>query len=314
VLYLYRAGENRAALSNLARLTAEQIAAGKEALLKAFDGPVPDEALRAAASMRIAALVHTERAIGARNGFDTAEWRNQIGVARAYVEKLASRDRSAEFPRTWWLMVTAYLQGEFALATAKEFGEWAQDSVGDSPELSLAIGATEELGWTLRHQADAGSQFKGDLNDAERAYRRALAGQPDLVEARIRLGRVLTLRGDIDGALRILADVSEAAGPAYGYVARLFEGDAYERHGDTAKAEQHYLSATVLFPQAQSAYIALAHVRHKSGARAEAAEKVRLATRDNSVPDTVEPWLWYSRGLSWRVNGYFDDLRAMARK
>ena len=312
VLDLYRAGEARTALLNLAKLTSDQIASGKDTLLKAVDSPIPAEAERAAASMRIAALVHTERAIGLRGGDDTPEWRHQIGVARAYAEKLASRDRGAGFPRTWWLLVTAYLQGEFALATAKEFGEWAQHSVGDDPELLLAIGATQEMGWT-EHEANGDFPFNGDLKDAERAYRHALAAQPDLVEARLRLGRVLTLRGDTRGAVRLLAEIGERAEREYQYLARMFEGDAFERMGNDAEAERRYLAATALLPEAQAAHLGLAQVRHKRGARAEAAESVRATTQGKTVTDTSEPWFWYSRGLSRHTSRYLDELLAMVR-
>jgi hypothetical protein len=151
VLDLYRAGQDQEARQALAELTSEQIARAEETLLKAFDSTVGDQASRAAASLRVAALVHTELAIAARARDSVLEWRYQIGVARTYVEKLASRDRSAPFPRTWWVMTTAYLHGQFALPAAKEFGDWAHDSVGDSPELFLAMGATQEMGWTGQH-------------------------------------------------------------------------------------------------------------------------------------------------------------------
>jgi len=314
VLDLYRAGQDQAARLALAELTSDQIARGKETLLEAFDSTVGDQASRAAASMRVAVLVHTERAIAPRARDSVPEWRYQIGVARTYVEKLASRDRSDPFPRTWWLMTTAYLQGQFALPAAKEFGDWAHDSVGDSPELFLAMGATQEMGWTGQHEEGVDSPFKGDLKDAERAYRNALAAQPDLVEARLRLGRVLTLHGDTDGAVRILAGIGEGTDAAYRYLARMFEGDLFERRGDAAEARRRYLAATALLPRAQSAYVALAHVRHTMGARAEAAEDVRITTLDRSVPDAGDPWFWYSRGLSWRANGYLDDLREMVRQ
>ena len=312
VLDLYRAGEARAALLKLATLTSDQIASGKDALLKASDSPIHAEAERAAASMRIAALVHTESAIGLRGGDDTPEWRYQIGVARAYAEKLASRDRGAGFPRKWWLLVTAYLQGEFALASAKEFEEWAHDSVGDDPELLLAIGATQEMGWT-GHEADADFPFNGDLKEAERAYRHALAVQPDLVEARLRLGRVLTLRGDTGGAVRLLAEIDERAEREYRYLARMFEGDAFERMGNDAEAERRYLAATALLPEAQSAHLGLAQVRHKRGARAEAAESVRATTQTKTVPDTSEPWFRYSSGLARHTSRYLEELLAMVR-
>jgi tetratricopeptide (TPR) repeat protein len=314
VLDLYRAGQDQAARRALAELTSAEIERGQQTLLKEFDSTVGDQSSRAAVSMRVAALIHTERAIAAYDRDNVPEWRYQIGMARTYVEKLASRDRSAPFPRTWWLMTLAYLQGRFALRVAKDVGDWAHDSVGDSPDLFLAIGATQEMGWTAQHEEGADSPFKGDLKDAERAYRSALAAQPGLVEARLRLGRVLTLHGDTEGAVRTLAAIGEGSEAPYRYLARMFEGDLFERRGDATEAARRYLAATALLPRAQSAYVALAHVRHTTGARAAAAADVRVTTLDTLVPDAGDPWFWYPRGLSWRANGYLDDLREMMRQ
>jgi tetratricopeptide (TPR) repeat protein len=314
VLDLYRAGQDQAARRALAEIPSAEIEWSQRILLKAFDSTVGDESSRAAASMRVAALIHTERAIAAHDRDNFPEWRYQLGVARKYVEKLASRDPSTPFPRTWCLMTLAYLQGRYSLRAAKEFGDWAHDAVGDSPELFLAMGATQEMGWTAQHEEGVDSQFKGDLKDAERAYRNALSAQPDLVEARLRLGRVLTLHGDTEGAVRILAEIGEGSEGAYRYLARMFEGDLCERRGDAAEAERRYLAATALLPRAQSAYMALAHVRHSTGARAAAAADVRATTLDTSVPDAGDPWFWYSHGLSWRANGYLADLREMIRQ
>ena len=314
VLDLYRAGQEELAQRALAEVFRVEIERAQQTLLNAFDSTVGDQSSRAAASMRVAALVHTERAFAARARDNVPEWRYQIGVARTYVEKLASRDRGAPFPRTWWLMNIAVLQGQFALPAAREFGDMARDSVGDSPELFLAIGVTQEMGWTGQHEEGVDSQLKGDLKDAERAYRNALAAQPDLVEARLRLGRVLTLHGDTDGALKILAGIGEETEPGDRYLARMFEGDVFERRGEAAESERRYLAAIAVLPRAQSAYVALAHVRHTMGARAEAAHDVSVTTLDKSVPDTGDPWFWYPRGFLWRVNGYLDDCRAMARQ
>jgi tetratricopeptide (TPR) repeat protein len=314
VLDLYRAGQDQAARRALAEIPSVEIEWSQQVLLKAFDSTVGDESSRAAASMRVAVLIHTERAIAAHDGDNFPEWRYQLRMARTYVEKLASRDRSAPFPRTWCLMTMAYLHGRFSLQAAKEFGDWAHESVGDSPELFLAIGATQEMGWTGRHEEGVDSRFKGDLKDAEQAYRNALAAKPDLVEARLRLGRVLALHGDTEGAARILAEIGEGSEGAYRYLARMFEGDLFERRGDAAEAERRYLAATALLPKAQSAYVALAHVRHTTGARAAAAATVRATALDTSVPDSGDPWFWYAHGLSWRGNGYLDDLKEMMRQ
>ena len=313
MIELFRAGRDQAALDTLGLLTPKEVATGRDALVTAFSSQQPDQASRAAAGMRLAALLHTEYALSLRARSRGLEFRNQINIALIYIEHLAARDRTSAFVRTWWLMVIGFLHQQFAVVEAKEFAARARESVGDSPDLYLAMGATEEMEWTQRHEVDGSSSFKGDLKEAERAYRSALAAQPDLVEARLRLGRVLTLRGEPE-ALKVLGQIGDGTDEGFRYLARLFEGDAFERHADLAAAERQYLAAIPLLPTAQSAHIALAHVRHVTGARAKAAAEMRITTQDRVTGDTADPWFWYSRGMFWHANAYLDALLRFARQ
>jgi tetratricopeptide (TPR) repeat protein len=314
VIELYRTSEARLpALKDLAALSETDVALGRDALLTAFDSKEPAQVLRAAAAMRVAVLLHTEQAFSERTRGNTLEVRHQINFALVYIERLASRDPASPFVRKWWLMVIAFCHQVFAVADARQFADRARKSVGDSPELYLAMGATDELEWTQRHEADGSPYFKGDLKEAERAYRSALAAQPDLVEARVRLGRVLTLRGDPE-AVKVLEGIGDGADEGFRYLARLFEGDDFERRGDLAEAERRYLAAIPLMPAVQSAHVALAHLRHSMGARAKAAEEVEITTRDRVTADTADPWFWYARGMFWHAVPYFNDLLTLARE
>jgi tetratricopeptide (TPR) repeat protein len=216
--------------------------------------------------------------------------------------------------RDWWLLVISVFQGQFDLVMANELGRQARDSAGESPELWLAIGVTEEMAWTVSADAGVEYPFKGDLQDAESAYRRALAGQPDLVEARVRLGRVLTLRGAIDESLRVLGAIGAGEDAESRYLARLFEGEALERSGKVAEAEQRYFAAFAAVPRAQSARLALARLRHLNGQRAEAAAAVRATADDRGAAEDTDPWFWYTRGLLWRAPEYLQGLRAAVER
>jgi tetratricopeptide (TPR) repeat protein len=313
VIELLRTGQDQAAIDALDLLTSKEVATGRDTLVIAFQSQQQDQARGAAADIRLAALLHTAHAIRQRARGRGLEFRNQINIALAYIEKLAARDRSSAFVRTWWLMVIAFLHQQFAVVEAKEFAARARESVGDSADLYLAMGATEELEWTQRHEADGSSSFKGDLKEAERGYRNALAAQPHLVEARLRLGRVLTLRGEPE-ALKVLEQIRDSTDEGFLYLARLFEGDAFERQGDLAAAERQYLAAIALLPTAQSAHLALAHVRHVMGARTNAAAEMRITTQDRVTGDTADPWFWYARGMYWHGDAYFDALLRFARQ
>jgi tetratricopeptide (TPR) repeat protein len=260
--------------------------------------------------MRGAVMLHTARAFAALGRNNSGEFRYQLLFAQTFVDKLASRDRREAFVRTWPLMVLALLhEGRMVLA-ATEFGRRLRDPGGDSPELLLALGATEEMASWIHREEDADPGVKGDLKDAERLYRQVLILSPTFVEARLRLGRVLALRDEPEG-LKVLGQIGGSAEFPYQYLARLFEGDVFEKRGDPAKAERRYSEAVSLMPTAQSAYMALAHVRHARGARAEAAQDVRSSAGAKDVPDTADPWFWYSRGTAWRGPGYVDELKKM---
>ena len=307
---LFRRGEDQLALNRLAGIVTNEVNHERNALFTAFDSKRREESERAAATMRGAAMLHTARAFAALNRDNVGEFRYQLLFAQTFVDKLASRDRRAVFVRTWPLMVLAVLhEGRMVLA-ATEFGRRVRDPGGDSPELLVALGATEEMAWWIHHEEDTDPGVKGDLKDAERQYRQALILSPTFVEARLRLGRVLALREEPDG-IKILGQIGESAESPYRYLARLFEGDVFEKRGDTAEAERRYSEAVSLMPTAQSAYMALAHVRHTRGARAEAAQDVRSSAGARNVPDTADPWFWYSRGTAWRGPGYVDELRKM---
>ena len=211
-------------------------------------------------------------------------------------------------------MLIAFYQGRFELVRAHELAQAAHESAGDSPELWLAAGVTEEMAWMMTHADDYHGFIAGDLKVAESAYRKALTAQPDLVEARLRLGRVLTFRGDIDDALRELDALRSIDDAGFRYLAQLFAGDALERAGRAPAAEQRYIAAFAALPEGQSARLALAHLRHAAGARAAAAEAATAAALDRRGGETVDPWFWYSRGLTWRAGRLLSSLREQVRR
>jgi hypothetical protein len=98
--------------------------------------------------------------------------------------------------------------------------------------------------------------------------------------------------------------------PESRYLARLFEGEALERSGKVAEAEQRYFAAFAAVPRAQSARLALAHLRHLNGQRAEATATVRATAEDRGATEDTDPWFWYARGLLWRAPEYLQGLRA----
>jgi tetratricopeptide (TPR) repeat protein len=93
--------------------------------------------------------------------------------------------------------------------------------------------------------------------EAERLFRRALKVDPDYVEARVRLARLLEVRKRHDEAAGELATALAAKPTGYvAYYAHLFAGRAAQALGRIDDAMAHYREASALYPGAQSALLA----------------------------------------------------------
>jgi tetratricopeptide (TPR) repeat protein len=249
--------------------------------------------------------------MAARQRRDRDGWTRHASIGRRAVMLLEQTDRRGAFPRAWRLLVIAFLEGDGDLVNAVEAADEARAAGGDTPLLMLSVGAAHEMSWTWKHDGEAESPFKGKLGTAVSLYKRALTGDPTLLEARVRLGRALTLQGDVDEALATLADVSPPHEAAYVYLARLFEGDALETKGDLAAAGRAYELASRLMPRSQSAHIALSHLQHLEGRRPDAAARIQATTAAPERLETTDAWYWYTRGMAWRVDPYLATLRQM---
>jgi tetratricopeptide (TPR) repeat protein len=272
---------------------------------------------RNAPVLRAALMVHTEALLPPRTGpprmpgQDYLAHVNARNTLKTAVEKAAKSADDRAFLEAWYLLVIADAQGSLRLPWAKTLAESARRELGEYPDLLLAIGALNELAWTAGREEDMRLGLSGDLKEAESAYRGALKANPSLVEASVRLGRVLTLKGDLDGAVRTLSAIGpQTAEGGFLYLARLFEGAALEGKGDLARAAESYRAAMNVMPVSQSARLALAHLQHAGGHRSEALDMIReSASGTRRADDRTDPWLWYIRGTGWRVPGYLEWLQ-----
>ena len=93
--------------------------------------------------------------------------------------------------------------------------------------------------------------------EAERLFRRALSIDPSLVEARVRLARLLDLRKrHEEAAAELKTALAGNATPVVAFYAHLFAGRAAQSLGQSDVAAGHYQDALALFPDAQSALLA----------------------------------------------------------
>ncbi len=151
--------------------------------------------------------------------------------------------------------------------------------------------------------------------EAERLFRHTLDVDPNFVEARVRLGRLLELRGrfnDADIELR-RALVSREIVPdrMLTYYAQLFAARAARGLGQDSAAVVHLGAALSLFPDAQSAIVARSQVALAAGDETNALAPLRrLETGDaNTRPD---PWWLYDQGPGRNADRALADLRVAA--
>jgi tetratricopeptide (TPR) repeat protein len=129
--------------------------------------------------------------------------------------------------------------------------------------------------------------------EAERLYRRALAIDPPLVEARVRLARLLDLRGrHAEAATELKTALSQKPSGAVAFYAHLFMGRALQALDQPDEAARHYQEALALFPDAQSAALASSQLALlRADMAASLAPVERLGAKSASF--SADPWWQY---------------------
>jgi hypothetical protein len=129
--------------------------------------------------------------------------------------------------------------------------------------------------------------------DAERLYKRALETDASLVEARVRLARLFGLRErHTDAGRELKTALSGDPAGALGFYAHLFAGRTAQASGQADEAMMHYKEARSLFPDAQSALLALSQLSLLQADVPEALASIeRLGGRSEVF--TADPWWQY---------------------
>jgi hypothetical protein len=153
-----------------------------------------------------------------------------------------------------------------------------------------------------------------ELRLAEGFFRRALNARPDFAEARLRLGRVLLLRGQAPEASIELHRASETPGVSDDepllYFAHLLSGAAYEAIGRFDAARESFGKAAALYPAAQSPLLALSALARRRGDRAAALDALsKVFALQEIDPESDEPWWWYSVASARNADALLAELR-----
>lgn len=149
-----------------------------------------------------------------------------------------------------------------------------------------------------------------ELKEATARLRRAVVLDPRHVEARIRLGRALTLTGrggaaidELRAALRLTKE------PEQNYFAQIFLGAAFESVNNAESAQTAYRAAATLFPRAQVPRLALSQLAALSGDRTESRSAIEplLAAKDGE--SQADPWWTYYPSCGRHAADLLDQAR-----
>jgi tetratricopeptide (TPR) repeat protein len=296
ILDEYQRGDADAAADAFAEWSAERVEA--DAVVRPATNDVE--------AMAALALLHTEA--GIRNDtfgrFDedtpthviVGDWGLERSfevhsyTASQFVERLVKIARSENNPgllsfcRSWYVLSVSYCL------------RWSRHCMGglvskadhffkDDAETLLLLGAAAEsaamprgfrdmLGGPFTRQLSESSQTHGDIGPerqtAEWAFRKALELDPAMVEARLRLGRLLHMLDRDREAEELLARALEDGGQAnhlfVRHLAAFFLGEIAEESERMDDAVRFYRMALDVYPRAHTAAVALGQALVRTGA------------------------------------------------
>ena len=224
----------------------------------------------------------------------------------------------------WYRAIGAYFARERRFADAMVHFDRARGLVPDHPGvlygeacLQETLGAPRIQNYVRVTTLPNGLLIQGvsspptHYRRAESLLRKALAADPALVEASLRLGRVLTQLQRHDEALPHLRKaIATAADPAITYYAHLFMGDATQALGQLDEARRQYENAIAIFQDSQAARLALGVVLRSLGDRAAARAAIDPALAPAARGPDDDPWWEYYDGDAGQVDRLLAELRA----
>lgn len=268
--------------------------------------------------LAFAAAVHTDLAFAALDARQGAPATAHFEMARGLVGLLAEPTSPPDLKPRWFLAVGCRHRRDFELDQARAWLRAGLAARPDDPRLLLALGSADELMATFRNSVCASvaecatsaarEQYLGVEWErqrlaaaAEASYRRALAADPALGEARLRLGRLLALHTSrLRGRDELRAAQAQVATDRLRSLAHLFLGSVLEQLEQPAEALAEQRAALALCAGSQAARLAVARSLGRAGDRAGARETILpLLTSpgpEASDPAEPDPWWLYALG------------------
>ena len=326
----YAAGQRAEAVAALSGWSQRELGRGLEALRASSLQPCSP--CLEPVQVKAAVMLHTDRDDVERRlqppgdegepvcgGGPHAEYAHRAAIL--LFEKPDGRD----FGRRWLLAMALRDQQAFCLPNALR---WADEGVrwfAKDPELLLVRGTIQEVLATLVDSlpglADtsprAREQARSKLNErrywlseARRSLEEAVAADPSLHEARLRLGRVAWRLDQRDAARAALeAVLSATTETTLVYLGHLYLGRVHESSGRLDAAESEYRKALAADSTGQSAAVALSYVLGLAGDPAESRAVLEAAVARGGSRKVADAFWSYSSGRSDEGEPMLDQLR-----
>ena len=277
-------------------------------------------------TLRLAAMLHSDLALAAFQKRDIPDFEFHHGLADGWFI-LADNKLSApgSLRSRWTVTICRLLLASGEPGIAERILNRAAERIGGDPGILLALGTIKETQASRLVAEMPGGRFDDPplaarprdaaLAAAQESLERALKAQPSLGEAKLRLAHVFMMKREHARALPLVREVL-AAPPSMPlkYLSALLAGQILERDQQVDAAAKYYLEAILAVPDGQSAYLALASLMHRSGARAEAADVLQRFFGRATPGPTADPWWTYPLGLSLSMDAQFEEYRALVRK
>jgi thioredoxin-like negative regulator of GroEL len=255
--------------------------------------------------------------------------------ARSLLDLVGPRPADDPFVAAWYHATTAYMFANGMYGEVSSHLAQAADVVPDDPRILfdracfleiqglpvsqvlltdtdlLALRAQQMGARNARPAQSRGVTLgippKEQANDrAEALFRRALRADPYLVEARVRLGRLLTVRKRYEEAAAELDKALEGGqGGIVMFYARLFAGRAAQSLGRLDDAARHYTAAGAIFPGAQSALLARSQLAVLQADVPVALTRIEHLDKSSSASD---PWWKYHLATGRDVDALLADM------
>jgi cytochrome c-type biogenesis protein CcmH/NrfG len=301
---------------------------------KRCKGACEDRAVFERFSLKAAILLHAEREIQDRFPVPVSEQSftcpigPQAQVAERLVAMLLVVDPGAgSFLSRFYVGMARRAHRSYCLAEAEQ---WARTGLKRFPKdgkllLTRAI-LLETIGvltlvpaprtpnqtpQTVREAEARTRKIKSHWEMTRTAFEAALAADPTLLEARLRLGRVLWRLNQPAPARAAFEEVLAKSKDATDlYLAHLFRGRVLEESERFEEAEQDYRAALSLRPPSEPAAVAVAHARLRLGNSAGAREALEAAMNQAPHRTELDPFKGYVMAHSREGQTLLDELKA----